>query len=420
MAARVWKDGATSTRLLAEHYSGLLILSRLELISLGLEALSKRYDPTSKKTDADVAYALMSLLRYRPRMDPEATPFQALARLSLANDSDRIVERAVCLLPPSPASPPAPAPAPAQAPAPMAQNFVLEDELGAKLWDIEPLCQVAGIGRDDSVFLDGCQGASIRWKNVPRIYFHGRNTWKKRWANRGWRTAPLWFLIGIIMIIIADNDKDPTFGGVGTMFLLIGLSMLIYGPWAVQRMHSGKVWGSSPWLIGFEGVLPLKQVERIFFGNSKGRLTYAPSSGMYCKKDTRERIGLPPTKITDSGTLKSGYRWFTLVDTGPSMHVHIFQAKRPPTVALICGKEGGMLRVVLCSYEAHGNFLRKESVLRMETPMLSLTRLHSWLRLSLGSEFTAPLNQGTQDGNQETRNGNQETRNGNQETPNGQ
>ena len=282
---------------------------------------------------------------------------------------------------PAPASTPAPTPTPAN-------NFVLKDELGAQLWDIEPLCQVAGIGSDDSVFLDGCQAASIRWKNVPRIYFHGRNTWKKRWANRGWRTAPVWFVIGLGLLISAGQSKDPTAASVGTLSFVVGLAMLLYGPWSVQRMHSGKVWGSTPWLIGFEGVLSLKQIERIFFGNAIGRISYAPSSGNHCNRDSSDRVGLPPTRIRK---VKTGYRWFTLVDTGPSMHVHIFQAKRPPTVALICGKEGGMLRVVLCSYEAHGNFLRKESVLRMETPMLSLTRLHGWLRLSLDSVLPAPL-----------------------------
>ena len=41
-----------------------------------------------------------------------------------------------------------------------------------------------------------------------------------------------------------------------------------------------------------------------------------------------------------------------------------------------------MLRVVLCSYEAQGNLLRKETVLRMETPMLSMTKMHNWIRVA--------------------------------------
>ena len=227
--------------------------------------------------------------------------------------------------------------------------------------------------------------ASIRWKNVPRIYFHGRDTWKKQWARNGWRTAPLWFLIGCGLA----SSGSSTDKGIGAVFLILGIGMLLYAPWGVQRLYSGKVWGSTPWLIGFEGVLPIKQVERLFFGNAVGRLRYAPSANLHSDRDASERIGRPPAwaehpYLTGAPRLPTGYHWFTVVDTGPSMHVHVFMARLPPTVALICGREGGMLRTVLCSYEAHGNMLRKESVLRMETPMLSMTKTLSWVRLSQG------------------------------------
>lgn len=383
LAAEVWMDGGSTTRLLAEHYTGLLTLSRLEIISLGLEALNFRRDPGREWHQADLAFALMSLLRYRPRVDKDATLFQTLARLSLANDSDRIVERAVCLLP-----------------HPTAQrhsDFVLDDALGAKLWDIEPLCQVAGVGDNNEVFLDGCQAASIRWKDVPRIYFHGRSTWKKGLQEFAWQTSSIWFLIGLILIIAggkstpygADGPSDPNFLSAGIVIFLLGFGMMLRLPWEIQRIYSGKVWGTTPWLIGFEGVLPLRDIERIFFGNCAGRLRYAPSSGLYQNPDEFERLGKPPPwtedpNLPEAPVLPQHHRWFTLVDTGPSMHVHVFSARMPPTVALICGKEGGMLRVVLCSYEAKGNLLRKETVLRMETPMLSLTKMQSWIRFSQG------------------------------------
>lgn len=111
-------------------------------------------------------------------------------------------------------------------------------------------------------------------------------------------------------------------------------------------MHRGKVWGSTPWLIGFEGVLPINKIERTLFGNAIGRLSYAPSSGLYSNRCSRERIGKPPAWTEDKSlatalTLPAGHRWFTLVDTGPSMHVHIFSAWMPPSVALVYGKERG-------------------------------------------------------------------------------
>jgi hypothetical protein len=50
--------------------------------------------------------------------------------------------------------------------------------------------------------------------------------------------------------------------------------------------------------------------------------------------------------------------------------VSLFTAVKPPSVALIAGREGGMLRVVLCHYERSTATLQKETVLRMETPMM--------------------------------------------------
>jgi hypothetical protein len=170
LAEEVWEDHET-TRLLAEHYTGLLNLSQLELITLALEALIRRQYQNPEKlqstwTQADVAYALMALLRYRPRMDPTDSLFQALARLSLANDSDRIVERMVSMLP-DPGST-------------HHSSFVLEDHLGANLWDIEPLCQVAGVSNDREIILDGCKAVSVRWKTYhvsnTSVVLHGRNS----------------------------------------------------------------------------------------------------------------------------------------------------------------------------------------------------------------------------------------------------
>lgn len=129
-------------RLLAEHYTGTLTLSRLELIQVALEALGSR--GVKKFQTGDLAYALMTLLAMRPRMDPTDSEQQALARLSLANDSDQIVERMACMDQLKSRG--------------MERRFNISDDLGAKLWDIEPLCQVAGVCNDGSIILDGAFG----------------------------------------------------------------------------------------------------------------------------------------------------------------------------------------------------------------------------------------------------------------------
>ena len=48
----------------------------------------------------------------------------------------------------------------------------------------------------------------------------------------------------------------------------------------------------------------------------------------------------------------------------------MFEAERPPIVALLCGSEGGMQRAVMCSYDWTTQTLYRETVLRMETKVL--------------------------------------------------
>ncbi len=97
--AQIWDDGEVARQLI-DHYEGTLILGRLELVILALECLKIRVEKgTTKYLEGDMSYALMGLLRQRPKVDPTDSAFQAFARLSLANDSDQLLERMICLLP---------------------------------------------------------------------------------------------------------------------------------------------------------------------------------------------------------------------------------------------------------------------------------------------------------------------------------
>ncbi|KAK8219232.1 hypothetical protein M8818_000964 [Zalaria obscura] len=94
-----WDD--PPARILAEHFEGGITLSRLELFSTAIAALSAR-KTSEDHTGADKAYALMGLLHYR--IEPCAGQqkddlFQVLARLSLANDNDQLIERMIGLFP---------------------------------------------------------------------------------------------------------------------------------------------------------------------------------------------------------------------------------------------------------------------------------------------------------------------------------
>jgi hypothetical protein len=62
--------------------------------------------------------------------------------------------------------------------------------------------------------------------------------------------------------------------------------------------------------------------------------------------------------------------------------VTLFEASRPPAVALLCGSEGGMQRAILCSYDWPTQTLYRETVLRMETRVLE--RMSRVARVSFG------------------------------------
>lgn len=93
-AAKVWREDAHVARQVAlrpkprdsslltfqliDHYEGNLILSQLELVTVALDCLHKRR--TYQYLPGDHSYALMGLVRIRPRIDPTDTAFQAFAR----------------------------------------------------------------------------------------------------------------------------------------------------------------------------------------------------------------------------------------------------------------------------------------------------------------------------------------------------
>ncbi|KAI4257749.1 MAG: hypothetical protein LQ352_001524 [Teloschistes flavicans] len=417
MADQVWDDGDASdadhqpTRVLAEHYSSVLTLGRLELFTIALEALANRQQ-NGTFYRGDIAYALMGLLHNRIQHDQSDSLFQSLAKLSLANDSDRLIERMVCMFPPPMAMAQNPSDLKHQEQENLFLTLTAPDQYHTQLWDIEPLCQVAGVAdQDQTLILDACRGVSIRWKAFPQMKYKRSYGFRKLIAEVLLRSGAFWSGLGLgLMIKYAwdFNNKtysdQPQFGAnfpntedwstdVGLIFLgavavIFAFLLSLGAPAAVRRLYGGRVMQSAPWLVGFEGVMPAKDLEVLVFGNSDGRLTYDPSSTPFCERDPDERIGVEPLWISSPGkyprpALPQGHRLFTLVDTG-SLTVSIFSARRPPSVALVCGREGGMLRAVLCHYERSDNCLYKETVVRMDSVTLNQAKGLSWVKVGLG------------------------------------
>src|SRR5204863_8983021 len=80
---------------------------------------------------AERVYALMGFFEHRIMPDNLETEEQALARLSMVNDSDSFTERMISMLPSTICE--------------TACWYSDNDHFDTKLWDIEPALQVAGI-----------------------------------------------------------------------------------------------------------------------------------------------------------------------------------------------------------------------------------------------------------------------------------
>jgi len=81
-ATLAWAD-ATVSRQMIDHYAGNLSLSRLELVVLALGCLESRQ--TVEYLAGDHSYALMGLLRLRPKIDETDTAFQAFSRYAFCS-----------------------------------------------------------------------------------------------------------------------------------------------------------------------------------------------------------------------------------------------------------------------------------------------------------------------------------------------
>lgn len=380
-------------RELIDHYDNTVTLSRLELVVIALECLLSR--DTTIYAEGDLTYALMGLLRQRPTTDRTDSAFQAFARLSLANDSDKLLERMICLLPKDQ----------------VRYNSrnrhywaTMDDFWDAKLWDVDPICQIAAIGTDDTVIIDGAYAATIHWESFHRVAITTKETWSRMLSRLLLRLVPTYIIIGVSLL--ATGNKQ-----LGIPFMIIGTIIVLVSPLLTLHIYGGKVWSTQLWLFGFEGHMAIKEIETKIFGFPQNRLTWTPYGSSLSQHRPRESFlknecrGIDPTKFAETKYLNDRgptaeygeCRVFTLVDTNtmyaPSQistdiiliayrTATLFEAERPPAVALLCGSEGGMQRTIMCSYDWPTQTLYRETVLRMETRVLE--KMSRVARVSFG------------------------------------
>ncbi|OGM50964.1 hypothetical protein ABOM_000096 [Aspergillus bombycis] len=374
-AIEAWGDAAVSRQLI-DHYEGSIILSPLELVSIALQCFPNRDTTTFYK--GDLSYALMGLLRRRPNVNPNDSAFEAFCRLSLANDSDRLLERLICMLPRNIDQP----------------WYEINDFWDSHLWDIEPLCQVVGIGGEDTVIMSGAFGAPIRWTSFKPVNMLMRNTTKRSVARVVLRSTPAWIVTGVIMLAISQSRKGNYLPVtlIGWILTVLYILVILASPYLISSLYVGKTWAAQPWLFGFEGYMEIGEIEKLVFGINLGRLKWSPYSSELSLHVSQngECVGQDPTCRESTAQFVSAaqnsrygeLKLFTLIDTN-TLTVTLFRARRPPVAMLLCGSEGGMQRALLCSYDWKSQTLYRETVLRVDTLVLDKISRVDRFRLGL-------------------------------------
>ncbi|RDW86097.1 uncharacterized protein DSM5745_02739 [Aspergillus mulundensis] len=398
---------------LVDHYTNRTQLSELQLITYAVQALARLTMGKDIKgyEDKHLAYAAMGLLAYRLRPDEDDKSFQAIARLSLVNDSNELVERLLCLWP---------KPTPERGPMGLLSDIAEEDQYRTHLWDIHPLCSVVGIGDDDddepasTVVLDRCRGIPIRWKSFPRLSYARDMTGFRASLSQWIVYLGAWFflagfnLFGTVALLAFSRLGNETENETVTqafdesnlqwsllmvlLYMAVGWVISWFSPLAVRQLCNSGTKGVSCHLFGFEGTSTLYEIETKIYGNHHDRLSYAPSSTPFCKEMRHDSIrqGEEPdseywNRMRKELNVPDSHRLFTIVDTG-SLSVSVIAAERPPVVALICGREGGMLRTVLCSWRFETNTLYREGVMRMRSSLEEIATPNDWLKISFASQ----------------------------------
>lgn len=234
------------------------------------------------------------------RKPPLLTP----SSLSLANGSDQLLERLICVLPKTPGQP----------------WHSMDDAYDAKLWDILPgNCSISGVGTDNTMILDGCRAAHIRWKSFAPVAHLQRNTWRRILAGLALHSSG--YVLWTAVSLAAFYPK------VGIPLLIYSLLLTALSPYLLRLLYLGKFWGQQGWFFGFEGYMDIDTIERQIFGGRLRRMRWSPYSSPLSRHHRNvygECVPDDPTSDPSVAALverckhaKPGeQRLFTVVDTG--------------------------------------------------------------------------------------------------------
>lgn len=233
----------------------------------------------------------------------------------MANGSDQLLERLICVLPKTPNQP----------------WHSMDDAYGAKLWDILPQdVGIAGVGTDDSIILDGCRAANVRWKSFTPVANTRRPSWKRAIAESMLRLGSVVFLVGIVLAALPTGIAGQglsTIQVVGVIIIIYSIILMLLSPWLLRMLYLGKFWDQQCWLFGFEGYMPVETIETQIFGGRLNRLRWTPYASPLSRHHRNEHNECVADDPTTDPAIKAlverckhagpgEQRLFTLVDTG--------------------------------------------------------------------------------------------------------
>ncbi|KAH8881780.1 hypothetical protein GQ53DRAFT_847993 [Thozetella sp. PMI_491] len=367
-AERAWEDGE-SVKELVDHFEGSAILSPLHLIETALACFSRR--KTDQFARGDIAYAIMGLFpsRQRPKVDQTDSGFQAFARLSLISDDGGFLERLLCLRPRDKS----------------AMWFETDDYWGASLHDIKPICHVTDVAGPDTVELNGTYGAMIRWDALDTLVTRSPNTSQGQIAYTSlitfYTTTSLFPIIGALCLAILLKMADREGSSISSLALryicpfvapvvVLAIPVTLLMVWSRSKPC---LLGTAR-LVGIEGYVETRTIERYLFGFNYGRLTEV--------QDLQEALYYDDEAPQQTTGIHGDEHAFTLVDTHLNTVTRI-RSRNPPVAAFLVGQENGMQRALLCSYNHQTNTYVRETVTRMSNRALEKMEKTDKIRLSL-------------------------------------
>ena len=159
------------------------------------------------------------------------------------------------------------------------------------------------------------------------------------------------------------------------------LAVLLAEPALPKNLYYGKLWSTQARFYAIEARCDLAISEKSLFSLNNGRRKWSTTTSLQSQpsKTGAYYEGMNPHKAsTFPEQDQEGSFLFTLIDTYV-LEATIFYADWPPSVVMICGREGGMQRAVLYSYDWRTQTFNRGVVLRMKTIVLNrMSRAHKF------------------------------------------